>query len=97
MILRTHKRSALPSVLAAVALLSTPVRSAPTKLREETLAAWNDYVSWVRLRTEIRVKQSPFLWISELLLQRAEVRSGHIPVWRQSTERPHEGALRTHS
>jgi hypothetical protein len=88
MILRTLKRSALPSVLTAVALLSIPVRSAPTKLREETLAAWNDYVSWVRLRTEMRVKQSPFLWISELPPRRAEVRSGHIPVWRQGTEHP---------
>jgi hypothetical protein len=76
------------SVLAAISLLSIPVRSAPVKLREQTLAAWNDYVGWVRLHTKIRLKQSPFLWISELPPRRAEVRSGDIPVWRQGTEHP---------
>jgi len=76
------------SVLAAISLLSIPVSSAPSKLREETLAAWNDYVGWVRLRTEMHVKQSPFLWISEVPPRRAEVRSGNIPVWPQGTEYP---------
>ncbi len=75
------------SVLA-ISLLSIPVRSAPSKLREETLAAWNDYVGWVRWRTEMHVKQSPFLWISEVPPRRAEVHSGNIPVWRQGTEHP---------
>lgn len=73
------------SVLAA-SLLSVPVRPAPPKLRDETLAAWNNYVDWVRMRTEMHVKQSPFLWISEVPPRRAEVHSENIAVWRQGTD-----------
>lgn len=77
----------LLGVLAA-SLLATPVRSARSKLRDETLAGWNNYVDLVRMRTEMHVKQSPFLWISEVPPRRAEVRSGNIPVWRQGTDSP---------
>ena len=86
MIPKILKRLALLGVLPAVSLLFITVRSTPATLREETVSAWNEYVGWVRVRTEMRVEQSPFLWISELPPRRAEVHSGEIAVWRQGTD-----------
>ena len=73
-------------VLASLSLFSSPMRSAPAELKEQTLAAWDEYVHWLSSRSEMRVKQSPFLWISELPPRRAEVHAGYIPVWQQATD-----------
>jgi len=74
------------TVVASLSFMSTPVRSAPGKLKKQTLAAWDEYIHWVSFRSEMRAKQSPFLWISEVPPRQAEVHAGHIAVWRQATD-----------
>jgi hypothetical protein len=80
-------------VAALAALISAPIQSTATELKETTLAAWNRYIRSARDRAEMHVKGSPFLQINELPGRFLQVRAGEIPVWREgadhSTKVPH--------
>jgi hypothetical protein len=73
--------------IAALIVLSIPVPVRPARLSEESVAGWDEYVQRVCVRSEMRVKHSPFLWISELPLHEAEVHSGEILVWSAGEDR----------
>jgi len=78
----------LSIVLALFALLSTPARSTANDLKEQTLAAWDGYVSSSCSRAEARAKESPFLQIDEVAGRRLQVRAGETTVWRESEGHP---------
>ena len=63
-------------VLALLALLSAPAQSTASELKDQTLAAWDGYISSACVRAEIRAKESPFLRISELPETRRRVQAG---------------------
>lgn len=68
-------------VLTLLALVAAPPKSAASELKEQTQAAWNDYIHTVCLRAEGRTKDSPFLRISEVPERRRDVQAGAIVVW----------------
>jgi hypothetical protein len=57
-------------------------------LKEQTLAAWDGYVSSTCSRAEARAKESPFLQIDEVAGRRLQVRAGETTVWRESEGHP---------
>ena len=75
-------------VLALLALLSAPAQSTASELKDQTLAAWDGYISSACVRAEIRAKESPFLRISELPETRRRVQAGEISVWREGEDHP---------
>jgi hypothetical protein len=75
-------------VLALIAMLSAPAKSAANDLKEQTLAAWNGYVSSACSRAETRAKESPFLQIDKVPGLRLQVRAGATTVWRETEGHP---------
>src|SRR5947209_11253474 len=75
-------------VLALLALLSAPAQSMASELKDQTLAAWDGYISSACVRAEIRAKESPFLRISQLPETRRRVQAGEISVWREGEDHP---------
>ena len=78
----------LSIVLALFALVSAPASSAGNDLKEQTLAAWDGYVSSTCSRAEARAKESPFLRIDDTPERRLQVRAGETTVWRESAGHP---------
>jgi hypothetical protein len=78
----------LSIVLALFALVSAPAQSTANDLKEQTLAAWDGYVSSACSRAEARAKESLFLRIDEVPERRLQVRAGETAVWRESEGHP---------
>jgi len=73
----------LSIVLALFALVSAPASSMGNDLKEQTLTAWDGYVSTTCSRAEARAKESPFLRIDDTPERRLQVRAGETTVWRE--------------
>lgn len=78
----------LSITLAFLVLISAPVHSAANDLKDQTVAAWDAYVSSARLRADTRAKEIPFLRITELPEQLQRVRAGETVVWREGDRHP---------
>jgi hypothetical protein len=78
----------LSIVLVLFALVSAPAQSTANDLKEQTLAAWDGYVSSACSRAEARAKESLFLRIDEVPERRLQVRAGETTVWRESEGHP---------
>lgn len=82
-------RGYLPAIVLALSILvSAPAPSAANDLKEQTLAAWDGYISSACSRAEARAKESPFLRIDEVTGRRLQVRAGETTVWRESDRHP---------
>ncbi len=78
----------LSIVLALFALVSAPAQSTANDLKEQTLAAWDGYISSACSRAEARANESLFLRIDEVPERRLQVRAGETRVWRESEGHP---------
>jgi len=74
----------LSIVLALFALLLAPAQSTANDLKEQTLTAWDGYVSSACSRAVAGAKEPPFLRIDEVPERRLQVRAGETTVWRES-------------
>src|SRR5689334_9158438 len=69
--------------LVLLAVVSAPGRSAANELKEQTQAAWDNYINSLCSRAEARAPEWPFLRISEQPDRRNDVQAGEIVVWRE--------------
>jgi hypothetical protein len=89
---RRNRPYFVPLVLALVALLSAPRQSSANELKEETKAAWENYIgSYISsscLRAEVSAKESAFLRVNELPQGSVRLRAGETLVWREKGDHP---------
>jgi hypothetical protein len=83
-------RLALCVVIALVLLVlfPDPAQSASSRLRDATLAAWDDYVRAACARNDARLREQPFLQVRQFPSRLKQVREGEIAVWGKHGDEP---------
>ena len=78
-------------IFLSISPFSALAKPNPNELRDDTLAAWSEYVRSASLHAEARARGSPFLEITQSPERFLQVKAGLIPVWREKhpTAVPH--------